>query len=186
MNSSGQGQWPVVWAIVNTELNFGMNGRCGVHGQLSNHYHLKDYEWKQFFGEEKKRILHNIIFSTFLLLPPSQPKHFVPHWALQHPQTRTFSGVLVKLHKQLDHTTSSTMKKRTVYCEMEWIKERSWSHTVSSCQYVDIRQQWFNKTMTGLMPWLKRETSLKYMEINYPLRHQALHCHDNPPGNFTA
>jgi len=29
-----------LWATVNRELNFGMNGRCGVHGQLSNHYNV--------------------------------------------------------------------------------------------------------------------------------------------------
>jgi len=67
-----------LWAIVNTKLNFGMNGRC-VHGQLSNHYHLKDYGWQQFFGEEKKCVLHNVIFSKLLLLPLSQSKHFVWH-----------------------------------------------------------------------------------------------------------
>jgi hypothetical protein len=32
-----------LWATVNTEINFGMNGRCGVNGQLSKHYNIKDY-----------------------------------------------------------------------------------------------------------------------------------------------
>lgn len=150
-----------LWVIVNTELNFGMNGRCCVHGQLSDHYHLKDYGWKQFFGEEKKCVLHNIIFSTMLLLPPSQSKHCVQHWALQHPQTWTFSGVVMTVDGQQSHNFKCSAKEDCVLWDgKDWGKELV-THS-SSCQYVDVCQQWFKKTITGLMPWLKCETPLKY------------------------
>jgi hypothetical protein len=64
---------------VNTEINFGISGRCGVNGQLSNHYNLKDYGLKQFFGEEKKSIPHNVIFSALLMLPAPKFQYFLQH-----------------------------------------------------------------------------------------------------------
>jgi len=75
-----------------------MRGRCGVNGQLSKYYNLKDYELKQFFGKEKKFIPHNVN-SLCTPITSSSSSVQILSSALNY-STEIFSGAAVIVHVQ--------------------------------------------------------------------------------------
>jgi len=84
---------------VNTEINFWINGRCGVNGQLSKHFNLKDYGLKQFFGEEKKFIPHNVNCLCTPITSSSSPSVQIFPSALNY-STQISSGVVITVYVQ--------------------------------------------------------------------------------------